>query len=63
MRPGTTSKRFPTSPEDIAAAIQSSPERVHDPDCPYDPNDAAAVAAFWKDATVSKSIGYPASTA
>lgn len=54
MKPGTTSKRFPTSPEDIAAAIQSAPERVHDPDSPSDPNDAAAVAAFWKKATVRR---------
>ncbi len=54
MKPRTISKRFPTSPEDIAAAIQSAPERVHDPDGPYDPNDAAALAAFWKDATVRR---------
>jgi hypothetical protein len=54
MKPGNISKRFPTSPEDITAAIQSAPERVHDPDGPYDPNDAAAVAAFWKDATVRR---------
>jgi uncharacterized protein (DUF4415 family) len=54
MKPGTISKPFPTTPEDIAAAIQSAPERVHDPDCPYDPNDAAEVEAFWKNATVRR---------
>jgi len=54
MKPGNLSKRFPTSPEDRAAAIQSAPERVHDPEGPYDPNDDAAVAAFWKDATVRR---------
>ena len=54
MKPGNISKRFPASPEAIAAAIQSAPERVHDPDCAYDPNDAAAVDAFWKHAIVRR---------
>lgn len=54
MKPGTTSKRFPTKPGEIASAIATAPERVHDPDSPYDPNDAEAVAAFWKNATVRR---------
>lgn len=54
MKPGTTSKPFPSSPEEIAAAIEASPERVHDPECPYDPNDPVAVEAFWKKATVRR---------
>ena len=54
MKPGTTSKSFPMNPEEIASAIESAPERVHDPECPYDPNDPAAVEAFWKDATVRR---------
>jgi uncharacterized protein (DUF4415 family) len=31
----------------MAAAIAAAPERANDPECPYDPNDPAAVAAFW----------------
>lgn len=52
MKPGTTSKPFPTKPDEIAAAIAKAPERIEDPECPYDPNDPAAVEAFWKKATV-----------
>ena len=54
MKPGTTSKSFPSSPEEVEAAIAKAPERVHDPDCPYDPNDPAAVEAFWKNATLRR---------
>ncbi|MDR1423260.1 MAG: BrnA antitoxin family protein [Azoarcus sp.] len=39
----------------MAAALAAAPERVDDPDCPYDPNDLAAVEAFWKNAIVSHS--------
>ncbi len=52
MKHGTISKPFPTKPEEIEAAIQAAPEWAHDPDSPYDPNNRAAVDAFWKDATV-----------
>lgn len=51
MKPGTTSKSFPRSPEEVAAAIARAPERVHDPDCPYNPNKPEAVEAFWKSAS------------
>ena len=44
--------QFPTSPEKIEAAIGNAPAQVIDPDCPYDPNDAEAVAAYWKDGVV-----------
>jgi len=54
MKPGTTSKSFPTNPEEVAAAIARAPERVDDPDCPYDPNDPAAVEGFWQNATVRR---------
>jgi uncharacterized protein (DUF4415 family) len=54
MKPGTTSKPFPTKPEDVAAAIARAPERVSDPECPYDANDPAAVQAYWKGATVRR---------
>jgi uncharacterized protein (DUF4415 family) len=31
----------------MAAAIAAAPDKVTDPECPYDPNDEAAVKAFW----------------
>jgi uncharacterized protein (DUF4415 family) len=52
MKHGNTSKPFPTSPEEVAAAISAAPERVEGPECPYDPNDSRAVQAFWKNASV-----------
>lgn len=55
MKPSAISKP-PFSAEQMAAALAAAPERVDDPDCPYDPNDAAAVEAFWKDAIVSHSL-------
>ncbi len=54
MKSGTTSKSFPMKPEEITAAIAAAPERVDDPECPYDPHDPAAVEAFWKNATVRR---------
>jgi uncharacterized protein (DUF4415 family) len=54
MKSGTTSKPFPMKPEEITSAITTAPERVHDPESPYDPNDPAEVEAFWKDATVRR---------
>jgi uncharacterized protein (DUF4415 family) len=54
MKPDTTSKPFPTKPEDVASAIARAPERVDDPECPYDSNDPVAVEAFWKDASVRR---------
>jgi hypothetical protein len=32
----------------IECLVENAPSQVIDPDCPYDPNDAKAVAAFWK---------------
>jgi uncharacterized protein (DUF4415 family) len=54
MKHGTTSKSFPRSPEEVAAAIATAPERVQDSECPYDPNDPAAVEGFWKGAAVRR---------
>ena len=54
MKPGTTSKSLPMSAKSVAAAIARAPARVEDPDTPYDPNDPAAVAEFWKGATVRR---------
>lgn len=54
MKHDTTSKSLPMKPEDIDSAIATAPERVDDPECPYDPNDPAAVEAFWKNSTVRR---------
>jgi uncharacterized protein (DUF4415 family) len=54
MKSGTTSKPFPASPEEVAATIAQAPERLQDPECPYDPNDPKAVESFWKNATVRR---------
>lgn len=54
MKPDFTSRPFPTSAEEVAAAIERSAKRANDPDCPYDPNDPAAVEAFWRNATVRR---------
>lgn len=42
------------NPEQVAAALNAAPDRVDDPDTPYDPNDEAAVDAFWENAEVRK---------
>ena len=54
MKPETTSKLFPRSPEEIESVIARAPERVSDPEAPYDPNDPAAVEEFWKRGTVRR---------
>jgi len=55
MKPSTTtSKSFPKSSKEVSTAIAAAPERIHDPDCPYDPSYAAAVETFWKNATVRR---------
>lgn len=48
------------TPEAIQAMIDAAPERIDDPDCPYDPNDPQAVEAYWKDAVCVPSGGPPA---
>ena len=58
MKRANTSPRF--TPEQIKAAIKAAPDRVHDPDCPYDLNDRKEVAAFFKDAVVTRGGGYAA---
>lgn len=40
--------------------IANAPETAKDPDCPYDPNDPKAVAAFWKNGVVTKGGGIAA---
>ena len=58
MKRATTSPKL--SSERIKAMTEAAPERVDDPDCPYDPNDAKAVEAFWKNALVVNGGGYKA---
>lgn len=47
MKRAPTSKPSTFSKEQMAAALAAAPDRVNDPDCSYDPNDADAVAAYW----------------
>jgi uncharacterized protein (DUF4415 family) len=47
MKRVRTSKPSTFSKEQIAAAIAAAPETVKDSECPYDPNDADAVAKYW----------------
>jgi len=47
MKRVPTSKPLAFSKEQMAAAIADAPAQVNDPECPYDPNDAVSVAAFW----------------
>lgn len=51
---------FPTSAKDWEKLIENAPESVDDPDCPYDPNDPAAVEVSWKEAVGVVSGGLPA---
>jgi hypothetical protein len=55
MKRNATSKPS-ISPEQMAPPLAAAPERVDDPDCPYDPNDPAAVAEYWKDPITSQSL-------
>jgi uncharacterized protein (DUF4415 family) len=47
MKPNVTSKPSFSAAEAKAALI-AAPDFVEDADCPYDPNDAASVEAFWE---------------
>lgn len=54
MKSRPTSRSFPRNADEVAAAIARAPDRVDDPECPYGPNDPAAVEAFWRGATVRR---------
>ena len=54
MKHARTSKTFPVDPAAIQAAIDAAPERAHDPECPYDPNDEKSVKEFWLGGKVRK---------
>lgn len=52
MKHALTSVPSGLTKEQMAAALAAAPDRIDDPECPYDPNDAAAVAAYWARAKV-----------
>jgi uncharacterized protein (DUF4415 family) len=54
MKREPSSKSFPVNAEEIEAVVAAAPERVDDPECPYDTSDSAAVEAFWKNATLRR---------
>ena len=58
----TTSSRNLTSKQ-VKEAIAAAPDAVTDANTPYNPNDAASVATFWKGAVVTKRGGVAALTA
>ena len=58
MKRVTTSRKL--SSKRVKAMIAKAPEKVNDPDCPYDPNDPKAVAAFWKNGVVTRGGGVAA---
>ncbi len=58
MKHATSSRKLTS--KQIQAAIAAAPDGVTDPNTPYDPNDPKAVAAFWKDAVVTRGGGYAA---
>lgn len=47
MKRAPTLKPSAFSKSQMAAALAAAPDAVNDPQTPYDPNDAAAVKAFW----------------
>ncbi|MFM9968423.1 MAG: BrnA antitoxin family protein [Burkholderiales bacterium] len=58
MKRANTSPKFTTL--QIKAAIKAAPAHVNHPDSPYDPNDAKAVAGYFKDAVGVHGGGYQA---
>jgi hypothetical protein len=55
MKRAPTSKSSTCGKEQMAAAIAAAPDKVTDAECPYDPNDAASVIAFYLANVVRKS--------
>ena len=52
MKSDATGKRFPKTDEAWKEHQRQALDHIEDLECPYDPNDAAAVEAFWRDALV-----------
>jgi uncharacterized protein (DUF4415 family) len=47
MKHEPISKPLVFNKKQMAAAVAAAPDHVNDPECPYDPNNADSVAAFW----------------
>ena len=60
MNSRTLPPGFPADPDAWDQVIAAAPEHVDDPDCPYDPNDPAAVATYWQGAVLVPEGGIPA---
>jgi hypothetical protein len=58
MKRGITLKQYFTQAQ-IDAAIAAAPERVDDPDSPYDMNDPEAIHAYWSKAILTFPGGHP----
>lgn len=43
---------FPDSPDAWDRLIAAAPAAIDEPECPYDPDDPAAVEAYWRDSVV-----------
>jgi hypothetical protein len=54
VNPDSASTSFPTSANEIASVVETAPDRIHDPACPYDPNDPIEVEQFWENAIVRR---------
>ncbi len=52
MKSDATGKQFPKTDEAWKEHERQALDHIEDLECPYDPNDAAAVEAFWRDALV-----------
>lgn len=61
MKRTTTSRKLTS--KQVQEAISAAPDAVTDANTPYNPNDAASVATFWKGAVVTKGGGVAAVTA
>ena len=57
MKSDALPKNFPASGDEWDRLIAEAPEQVDDPECPYDPNDPAAVEEFWRDAVATRGGG------
>lgn len=57
MNSVNTEKPFPSTDEEWEALIAEAPEASADADAAYDPNDPAAVEAFWANAVLVREGG------
>ena len=61
MKRATTTRKSSSEPVRRAKRlIANAPVKVNDPDCPYNANDAKAVAEFWQSGVVVRGGGIAA---